>query len=593
MRSTSAIRATNKAQSMNVNSFTYMTRFIIILSILGGLAAAMPDHAMGQDPFDLDEIKVIAPYEPTISDAFKITLNPRIDDTTQVRLAFDYDIRPEKIIIPFSLEPISPARMRGEPLDKIYRGLVKGGYGTYSTPYFEGFFNSLRSNNHALGLHLRHMSSGGGIEDRGFSGYSDNLAHFHGKRFFRRHTLDGALKYERNGVHYYGYMPGDYPEDHPLFAHVDTLDKKDIRQVFNRFSGQLGFGTHHADSARFRQQYNIGYHYLFDSYDAGEHHASFSGNLGSAISQDPFGMADKQYFSLDAGVDFYRNSTTADTLNTFLISLEPKIWSKYGIFSFHLGINTSFELDSVSFFRAYPVFRTEVNLIERILVAHAGISGGLQKHSLHSMTRMNPFVQTMLPLKFMNVKSEIDVGIRGSVSDFLSYNLGVQNAVIDNHPFFVTDTAQVLNNQFTVVYDDVKRFHARGELTAKFHERFSTRFSVNYYQYMLTDQLEAWHTPTLKFAVNLKYNIQEKIILTADGYTRNQSFARMFDEQGNAFAREVHGFHLDASLGIEYRYSRLLSIFLNFNNISNDPLERWLNYPTQKFNFLGGVTYAF
>jgi hypothetical protein len=337
----------------------------------------------------------------------------------------------------------------------------------------------------------------------------------------------------------------------------------------------------------------LGYHWLFDQYDAGEHHANFSSHLGSAIKQDPFGLADKQYFSLDAGVDFYNNTTTADTINTFLVQLKPRIWSKYGLLSFSLGVNTSFELDSVSFFRAYPLFEAEASLVENVLVAHVSFSGGLEKHSLHSVTTMNPFVNTMVPLRFMNVKSEIGGGIRGSLSDFLSYNFSVNNAVIENHPFFVTDTAQVLGNQFTVVYDDIKRFNARGELFARFHERFSTRFAVNYFQYMLTEQIEAWHTPTLLFSVNLRYNIQDKIILTADGYTRNQSFGRVFDESGNPAVAEIHGFHLDASLGIEYRYSKLLSIFLNFNNVSNEPLQRWMNYPTQQFNFLGGVTYAF
>ncbi len=579
---------------MNPKNKEDMVRHIIYSGFVACMVLLLPFHTRGQEPFDLEEIRVVAPYQPTISDAFKIALNPRIDDTTQVRLVFNYDIQSEKMITPFTLEPIAPARMRGEPLDKLYRGLVKGGYGTYSTPYFEGFFNSLRSNQHALGVHLKHMSSGGGIEDRGFSGYSNNLAHVHGKKFLRNHTLDGNLMYERNGLHYYGYRLSDYPEgDHPLHDYVDGLDKAEIAQVFNRFSGRMGFGTHHADSTRLRQQYTIGYHWLFDQYDAGEHHANFSSHLGSSISQDPFGLADKQYFSLDAGVDFYNNTTTADTINTFLVQLKPRIWSKYGLLSFSLGVNTSFELDSVSFFRAYPLFEAEANLIENVLVAHASFSGGLEKHSLYSVTTMNPFVNTMVPLRFMNVKSEIGGGIRGSLSDFLSYNLSVNNATIENHPFFVTDTTQVLHNQFTVVYDDIKRFNARGELFARFHERFSTRFAVNYFQYMLTDQIEAWHTPTLLFSVNLRYNIQDKIILTADGYTRNQTYGRVFDESGNPAAAEIQGFHLDASLGIEYRYSKLLSIFLNFNNVSNEPLQRWMNYPSQQFNFLGGVTYAF
>ncbi len=578
---------------MNTKRTKHMTRFILSTGILGSLFLLWAERAPGQETFDLDEIKVVAPYEPTISDAYKIDLNPRIEDTTAVRLSFDYAIQAEKVITPFALEPIAPARMRGEPLDKLYRGLVKGGYGSYSTPYFEGVFSSLRSNSHSLGLHLKHQSSKGGIENHGYSGYSDNLAHVHGKKFFRNHTLDGELKYERNGLHYYGFNTNDFPEGHTLYDYVNELPRDEISQMFNRFSGGLGFGTLHADSTRLRQRYDIGYHWLFDNYEASEHHAHFSGTLGSSVTQDPFGMADKQYFSLDSRVDFYSNTSPRDTLNTFLISLRPKIWSRYGIFNFYLGADASFELDSVSYFRAYPLFGAEADLVENVLVAHVSLSGGLEKHSLHSMTTMNPFVNTMVPLRFMNIKSDIGGGIRGSLSDFLSYHFSVNNAVIENHPFFVTDTAQVLNNRFTVVYDDIKRFSARGAFFARFHERFSTRFSVDYHQYMLTNELEAWHTPTLMFSMNLKYNIQDKIILTADAYTRNQSYGRAFDAEGDPIPLKVHGFHLDANLGIEYRYTRLLSVFLNFNNIANDPLERWMNYPTQQFNFLGGITYSF
>ena len=205
-----------------------MIRIAKITSILIVLALWAPAKGVGQSPFDLDEVKVVAPYEPTISDAFKIMLNPVIQDTLDIDIDFDYLIPARNITTNFEPEPITPARMRGEPLTKLYRGLLKGGYGSYSTPYFEGFLNSLRSNEYAYGLRMKHLSSGGNIPDHGYSAYSDNLVNIYGQRFFERFTLDANMMYERNVLHYYGFKPDDYEDNQPMTDFLDKLSNKDI-----------------------------------------------------------------------------------------------------------------------------------------------------------------------------------------------------------------------------------------------------------------------------------------------------------------------------------------------------------------------------
>ncbi len=167
-----------------------------------------PTGVHAQPPLNLDEIRVVAPYQPTLSDAFMIQMNPRIDDTLHIPLKFTYQVLPGKLRLAYRPDPIIPARMRGEPIPRLYRGHIRGGYGTQSTPYFEGFFHSLRSNEHALGLQLRHLSSGGGIEGFGPSAFSDNEARVNASRFFRRNTLDASLGYTRNVLHYYVYDAG-------------------------------------------------------------------------------------------------------------------------------------------------------------------------------------------------------------------------------------------------------------------------------------------------------------------------------------------------------------------------------------------------
>jgi outer membrane receptor protein involved in Fe transport len=48
----------------------------------------------------------------------------------------------------------------------------------------------------------------------------------------------------------------------------------------------------------------------------------------------------------------------------------------------------------------------------------------------------------------------------------------------------------------------------------------------------------------------------------------------------------------DFNLGAEYRYSKMLSFFVNFNNIANMRYYRWEKYPSQRFNFMAGLTFV-
>jgi len=548
----------------------------------------------GQRPIDIDEIKVVAPYEPTVSDAFKINDNPRLDDTLTTKPVFAYNVLPRRLTTRFELEPITPARMRGEPLVKLYQGHFRGGFGTYTTPYGEAFYSTLRSNDYSMGVHLKHLSSSGTIKDHGFSGFSDNLAHLYGKRFFGDNTLSGGLRYDRNVIHYYGFRPDDYEGDPVLEPIVDDLTKKDIRQRINQLNTSIGFGSHHPDSSRFGFYAGLEHNWLSDLYDASEHKIGFKGRIGREI-QDPTGMADQVYLGMNVKAEMFHNVSAADTSTTGLISFFPSVSATVnGRFRLNAGLDLAFEADTASYFRVYPNLGLEAELLERYLTVHGRFSGGLQRHSLRSLLQENPFLNTQAaPLGFQNTKTQITAGLKGAFTDKISYNFFVSSEAIDNFAFFVTDTANLLPNQFTLAYDNIRRLHVRGELFSQFGSRFNARLATDFFQYSLDEETEAWHLPTLQVGLNLKYNMQDKIIVSADVFARNATFGRTFDELNNPFAMKLHDVFVDGNIGIEYRYTRVLSFFLNFYNVQNKSLERWMNYPTQKFQVMGGVTWSF
>ncbi len=578
--------------------FTYKSPFKPALLLLG-LILFFSVQDLAAQQLDFDEINVIAPYEPTISDAFKINFTPQIVDTIEVDIAFDYRISPTMIPVKFDPKPLSPARMRGEPLAKLYKGQVKAGIGSYTTPYLEAFYNTLRSNEYAYGVQLKHLSSTGKLEDYAHSGYADNLFNIYGKRFWDNHTLAANLDLQSNMVHYYGFKPEDYHDDYEDF--INDLSKKDYRQRFLYASPSVNLSSNYLDSTKLQHDIELQYYYLSDRYDATEQSLGFNTKVGRSLGEDPMGFAERQHFEMDFSIDYFHNQDLLDTTNKALFQLTPTLSSSYQDFDFYVGINTALQADEISYMRFYPKAGAQVNLIDEVLYAYATLSGEMKKHSMQSFSRRNPFANTSLQYAFMSKKSELKGGFKGSISSYASYNISVTNSTIDNYPFFVTDFSNPLNfdaplnNTFDVVYDDIRLFNFNAEVFSNIGERLKVRFAADYYEFTMDEQDQPWHEPTVKLTLNFLYNMQDKILLTADTYARNSVYARVIDEN-NPFAftsEEIHGFHVDVNFGIEYRYTKILSVFLNLNNVQNQPLERWYNYPSQKFNILGGVTYAF
>ena len=49
---------------------------------------------------------------------------------------------------------------------------------------------------------------------------------------------------------------------------------------------------------------------------------------------------------------------------------------------------------------------------------------------------------------------------------------------------------------------------------------------------------------------------------------------------------------IDANLGLEYRYSKLLSFWARFNNLAAQKYYLYNNYPSYRFRVMLGFTYA-
>jgi len=132
--------------------------FHILLSLTFSLIGL---HSSFAQKLDTTTIVTVKPYDPVLSDAFKLKDNPSIQDTDKVIPTLNYTFINKQVPVDFVVEPILPAKIKGEPLVKLYHGYAKAGFGSQSTPLAELYFNSTRSKDYSFGFYGKHLSSKG------------------------------------------------------------------------------------------------------------------------------------------------------------------------------------------------------------------------------------------------------------------------------------------------------------------------------------------------------------------------------------------------------------------------------------------------
>ncbi|MCB0472818.1 MAG: TonB-dependent receptor, partial [Flavobacteriaceae bacterium] len=119
-----------------------------------------------KDTLGTEEINVVRPYSPTVSDAFKIKSTPRINDA---ELNTKKQIRYAIFSVPVA-STFTPAKgkakvLRIDPSAPIYENYVSAGFGTFKTPVLEAFVHTNSTKFNDFGGFFNFLSSNGGVKD--------------------------------------------------------------------------------------------------------------------------------------------------------------------------------------------------------------------------------------------------------------------------------------------------------------------------------------------------------------------------------------------------------------------------------------------
>lgn len=551
-------------------------RILLILTMIFGYIVV----AVAQT--NLHDINYVATssFVPTIKDAVKYGDIPEIKDTVKRIGNIQYGIQSNPLFPKYQVQTIDAAKMQNEPLPKLYSALLKGGYGPfYSMPYGEFWVGNKRSRDKSFGAHLKHFSSDTHLEDHGYGGFSDNIANLYGKQFYKKHTLSGDFNYERNVIRYYGFDTS-----------INKITDRDFaKQRYQLFEPKIRLQSHYTDSTHINHDISLSY------YNLGNLNRETENNIKLGVLTSLF--LNKEKLNIGLNTDYFNHKQSNDTLNDLIVNLSPSFEARGKKWNAEIGlIATLDQFRDTAKFYVYPKLNVQYDVFENMIIPYAGISGGLKKNSMRSLTNENAFVDTTINYQNTNNKYNFFLGLKGDISSNTAYDARVSYGQYQNMHFYAINYSSLaqLYNQFDVLYDNATLLNVSGAVTYRYKEKVQLIAKGNYYLYTTEKLTRAYHKPDFDMTFSCLYNIQSKLILKADVYVMGSQWALSLpksDTSNVTVPKQISGW-FDVSLEAEYRYSKMMSFFVKAGNVANQRYYRWENYPTQRFNFMIGLTFV-
>ena len=197
------------------------------------------------------------------------------------------------------------------------------------------------------------------------------------------------------------------------------------------------------------------------------------------------------------------------------------------------------------------------------------------------------------------VKSiELYGGIKGTLSKRVGFNTSISFARVKDMAFFVTDTMYSIGNKFGLIYDTLNVTTIEGSLSYQLTEKIKVDGIGRFYSYDVFNNSYAWNMPRLQIVLRGSYNLFDKFLFNLDLNLEEGRRALVYGdgtgitEENGQYIKKL-GFIADANLSVEYRYNKRISAFVQLNNFAAQRYSRWYNYPVQRFQGLGGVTFRF
>lgn len=515
------------------------------------------------------KVEITSTFKPVLKEAAKINFNatPPPADTSKPKLK--YDIPDQNMLFgyqPGSLKPLALQIDSGGRWNNS--NYLKAGFGSLKTPYLQTGFSFGDGKTGGLNIYAKYVSSEGKREFQKF-----NNTHVKLDGFFqtaKNMEWNASLQMKQDRTYKYGFEPQtlSFPTD-SLKANFQTIE--------------ANVGVHNINKTEFGLAYNPSVKIdVFSDF--------LKNNESNTVVDLPLEKTINNNFAVDLGITFdltRLSPKSKSTVNNTMYYISPSVLYNASNFRIQAGIRPSWDNKT---FKMFPNILAEVGTDDARFTFQAGWTGYIRKTTYQYLASQNPWL--WLPSTFNNTWiEERYAGFKGSAGDHFTYNVKVGFNKLNNQPLFVNDTVAARGGKSFVVVNEpqmnVLTFGSQFGYTIQ--EKFSLITSLNFNQYTgLKINKEAWGLLPLEFKTALSLLIIKDLWLKSDLFA--WSGPQYMKKDGSA--GKLDG-AFDLNAGLEFRITKNLNAWTQFNDIFNKQYQRWNQYPVYGFNFVAGVVLSF
>ena len=509
-------------------------------------------------------IDITSSFKPVLRNAAKInfTASPLPADNSTPKLS--YNIPSQNLSFsyqPVTLKPLAMAVDTNGPSHNS--NYVKAGFGNFSTPYAEAGFTFGDGKKTNVNLFASHISQKGKLR---YQQYSQSSFSLNGNFVSGKVEWYGKAGYKQDTYYQYG-----------ADTSAKNSSKKDLRNQYQTVKLNAGLKNAFVNELGINYNPDLSINIFTDNRKATESNAILNIPVEKTVGKSALRLGATANMTQYKPADLKSFSNNIYSVNGAFLLKTPDV-------SLHIGIIPTWDNTQ---FNVLPDIRADYRVQNEKFVVTAGWLGYYLKNNYQNLATQNPWVSQ--PLTQFNTKvEERYVGIKGSVANHFNFN--IKTGLIDyaHIALFVNDSAKP--RLFNVVRENkLKAFQLRSEMGYVMEDKFTLSASLNYYVFyrQLTED-KPWHIIPIEINAALRWQPVKDVWIKGD----------LFGWKGPKYkTADKKSFTLDGALdlnaGVEFKTTKMINVFANFNNIFNRKYQRWNRYEVLGFNFLAGVVINF
>ncbi len=515
-------------------------------------------------------VDIRSAFKPVLREAAKINFNATPPSADTTKPALKYEIPNQNLALGFtpgSLKPLALNIDSGGKWDNS--SYIKAGFGSLRTPYIQAGFSFGDGTTAGANIYAKHVSSQGKREYQDFTNTQVRLSGFY--KTAGNHEWNASIGMKQDRTYKYGYEPQTL-----------SFTKDSLKQNFQTIAARIGM--HNINKTEFGLTYapEVKIDVFTDN---------LKNNESNTVVNLPLEKSVGKTFAVNLGLtfDLTRLSPKDKTaFNNTIYYVSPSVLFKTPKVNLQAGIRPSWDNKT---FKMFPNVLAEVGTEDQRFFVNIGWTGYIRKTTYQYLASQNPWL--WLPTTFKNSWiEERFLGLKGSVGDHFTYSAKAGFNKITNQPLFVNDTTNGLGAKSFLVVNEprINVMHIGGQLAYTVQEKFSVVAGWNFNQYTgLKEHKRAWGLIPLELNAAMRVQVIKDLWLKADVFGWTGPQYRKADGVDNGKLKGA----LDLNAGLEFKITKNLNLWTQFNNITNQEYQRWNQYRVYGFNFVGGIVFSF